>query len=91
MGHSQFAEIIGARGPNTHINAACAATTQAVAVADDWIRAGRCRRVVIVAADDVTSDQLMSWMGAGFLATGAAATDATSRTRRCRSTDAGTG
>ncbi len=76
MGHSQLAEIIGARGPNTHVNAACAATTQAITVAEDWIRAGRCRRVVIVAADDVTSDQLMSWMGAGFLSTGAAATDA---------------
>ena len=29
MGHSQFAEFIGARGPNTQINAACASTTQA--------------------------------------------------------------
>ena len=31
MGHSQFAELIGARGPNTQVNAACASTTQAVA------------------------------------------------------------
>jgi acyl transferase domain-containing protein len=75
MGHSQFAEIIGARGPNTQVNAACASTTQAIALAEDWIRAGRCRRVVIVAADDVTSDSLLEWVGAGFLATGAAATD----------------
>ena len=75
MGHSQFAEFIGARGPNTHVNAACASTTQAVAVAEDWIRAGRCRRVIVVAADDITSDHLIEWMGAGFLATGAAATD----------------
>ena len=45
MGHSQFAELIGARGPNTQLNAACASTTQAVALAEDWIRAGRCRRV----------------------------------------------
>jgi hypothetical protein len=30
---------------------------------------------VIVAADDATSDRLMGWIGAGFLATGAAATD----------------
>jgi len=75
MGHSQFAEFIGARGPNTHVNAACASTTQAVAVADDWIRAGRCRRVIIVSADDVTSDHLLEWFGAGFLASGAAATD----------------
>ena len=75
MGHSQFAELIGARGPNTQVNAACASTTQAVAVAEDWIRAGRCERVVVVAADDVTSDNLLGWMGAGFLASGAAATD----------------
>jgi malonyl CoA-acyl carrier protein transacylase len=75
MGHSQFAEYIGARGPNTQINSACASTTQAVVVAEDWIRAGRCRRVVVVSADDITSDHLLEWMGAGFLATGAAATD----------------
>jgi acyl transferase domain-containing protein len=75
MGHSQLAELIGARGPNTQVNAACASTTQAIAIAEDWIRAGRCRRVLIVAADDVTSDHLLEWIGAGFLASGAAATD----------------
>ncbi|MFN8038356.1 MAG: SDR family NAD(P)-dependent oxidoreductase [Acidimicrobiales bacterium] len=75
MGHSQLAELIGARGPNTQVNAACASTTQAVGLAEDWIRAGRCRRVVIVAADDATSDHLLGWIGAGFLASGAAATD----------------
>ena len=75
MGHSQFAEFIGARGPNTQVNAACASTTQAVAVAEDWIRAGRCRRVVILSADDITTDNMIGWFGAGFLASGAAATD----------------
>jgi acyl transferase domain-containing protein/NAD(P)-dependent dehydrogenase (short-subunit alcohol dehydrogenase family) len=75
MGHSQFAEFIGARGPNTQINSACATTTQAISLAEDWINAGRCRRVIIISADDVTSDHLMDWMGAGFLASGAAATD----------------
>ncbi len=75
MGHSQFAEYIGARGPNTQVNAACASTAQAVAVAEDWIRAGRCRRVIVIGADNVTSDHLLEWVGAGFLATGAAATD----------------
>jgi acyl transferase domain-containing protein/NAD(P)-dependent dehydrogenase (short-subunit alcohol dehydrogenase family) len=75
MGHSQFAEFIGARGPNTQINSACATTTQAVSLAEDWIRAGRCRRVVVISADDVTTDHLIEWMGAGFLASGAAATD----------------
>ena len=75
MGHSQFAELIGARGPNTQINSACASTTQAVSLAQDWIHAGRCRRVIIVSADDITSDHNLEWFGAGFLASGAAATD----------------
>ena len=75
MGHSQFAEYIGARGPNTHVNAACASTAQGVALAEDWIRNGRCRRVIVLGADDVTGENLMGWVGAGFLATGAAATD----------------
>ncbi len=73
--HAQFAEYIGARGPNTQINAACASTTQAVAIAEDWIRQGRCARVVIISADDVTTDNLVGWVGSGFLAVGAAATD----------------
>ncbi|MFZ0159217.1 MAG: beta-ketoacyl synthase N-terminal-like domain-containing protein, partial [Kineosporiaceae bacterium] len=75
MGHSQFAELIGARGPNTQVNAACASTTQAVSLAEDWIRAGRCRRVIIVSADDATSEHLLPWLTGGFLASGAAATD----------------
>ena len=76
MGHSQFAELIGARGPNTQINAACASTTQALTLAEDWIRAGRCRRVIVVSADDATGDALLPWITSGFLASGAAATDA---------------
>jgi 3-oxoacyl-(acyl-carrier-protein) synthase/acyl carrier protein/NAD(P)-dependent dehydrogenase (short-subunit alcohol dehydrogenase family) len=75
MGHSQFAEYIGARGPNTATNAACASGTQAVVLANDWIRTGRCRRVIVISADDITSDNLMGWFGSGFLASGAAATD----------------
>ena len=75
MGHSQFAEYIGARGPNTQVNTACASTTQAITLAEDWIRLGRCRRVLVITADDTTSDDMMEWIGAGFLATGAAATD----------------
>ncbi|MGE5125154.1 MAG: beta-ketoacyl synthase N-terminal-like domain-containing protein, partial [Betaproteobacteria bacterium] len=75
MGHSQFAEYIGARGPNTHVNAACASTASAVALAEDWIRSGRCRRVVVVGADNVTSDAMIEWIGAGFVASGAGATD----------------
>ena len=75
MGHSQFAEFIGARGPNTQINCRLRQHRASRRLAEDWIRAGRCRRVVVISADDVTSDHLMEWMGAGFLASGAAATD----------------
>ena len=75
MGHAQFAELLGIRGPNTQVNAACASTTMAVGMAEDWIRAGRCRRVLVIGADDVTSDNLLEWMGAGFLASGAATTE----------------
>ena len=75
MGHSQFAELIGCRGPNTTINAACASTTQALTIAQDWIRAGRCKRVIVMSADDVTHENFMPWITAGFIATGAAATD----------------
>ncbi|MFO7683800.1 MAG: acyltransferase domain-containing protein, partial [Chloroflexota bacterium] len=74
MGHSQFAQYIGARGPNTQVNAACASTAQGVAIAEDWIRNGRCRRVIVIGADDVTGDNLLEWVGAGFLAVGAATT-----------------
>ncbi|NUM43180.1 MAG: SDR family NAD(P)-dependent oxidoreductase [Anaerolineales bacterium] len=75
MGHAQFAEYVGARGPNTQVNSACASTTQAIAIAEDWIRTGRARRVLVIAADDVTGEHLLEWVGAGFLALGAAATD----------------
>jgi len=74
MGHSQFAQLLGARGPNTSVNAACASTTQAVELADDWIRLGRCERVVVISADDVTSENLLPWIGGGFMAAGAATT-----------------
>ena len=74
MGHSQFAELIKAKGPNIHINSACSSTTVAVGIAEDWIRTGRAKRVLIVAADDVTTDAFMEWILSGFLAVGAVTT-----------------
>jgi len=74
MGHSQFAQHIRARGPNTQVNVACSSTTLAVGLASDWIRLGRCERVIVVGADDVTSPSALEWIGAGFVAAGAATT-----------------
>ncbi|RJV00485.1 MAG: acyltransferase domain-containing protein [Candidatus Poseidoniales archaeon] len=75
MGHSQFAQHVGIRGPNTTINLACASATAAFGVAEDWLANDRCDRVVIISADDVTGDDLWEWIGSGFAASGAAATN----------------
>ena len=71
MGHSQFAQWVGARGPNISVNNACASTPAAFAVAEDWLATGRCDRVIVVSGDDATSDEMMTWIGAGFAAAGA--------------------
>jgi len=74
MGHSQFAELIGARGPNTQINA-LVQPPRKQSRSPKIGSAGRCRRVIVISADDVTSDNMIGWFGPGFLASGAAATD----------------
>ena len=74
LGHAQSAQFLGARGPCTQVNAACASTTQAVGIAEDWIRSGRCERVIIMSADDITGENLMPWLGTGFLSSGASST-----------------
>ncbi len=74
MGHSQFAELIKAKGPNIHVNAACSSTTAGIGIAEDWIRTGRAKRVLVVAADDVTTDNFIEWILSGFLAVGAVTT-----------------
>ncbi|MAA78234.1 MAG: hypothetical protein CL916_03165 [Deltaproteobacteria bacterium] len=74
MGHTQFAQYIGAKGPNTYVNAACASTTQAIAIAQDWLQTQRAERVIVIAADDVTNEEMFEWIGAGFLSVGAATT-----------------
>ncbi len=75
MGHSQFAEIVGVRGPNNQINAACATTTQVC---------GHRRRLdpPVGASGSSSSPPTTSATAnccpgspSGFLASGAAATD----------------
>ena len=48
-----------------------------------WVRTAaivacvaKCRRVIVVSADEATSDQLLEWIGTGFLSSGAASTEA---------------
>jgi len=74
LANAQLAELIKAKGPNTHVNAACAGTTQAVSLAHDWIRLGRCERVIVVSSDAATSERLSPYISSGFMCLGAATT-----------------
>lgn len=77
LAHAQLAQITGARGPNTQVNAACSGTTQAIGMAQDWITLGRCERVVVIASDVASNATLMPWIGSGFRVLGASSIAAT--------------
>jgi 3-oxoacyl-(acyl-carrier-protein) synthase/NAD(P)-dependent dehydrogenase (short-subunit alcohol dehydrogenase family)/acyl carrier protein len=72
LGSAHFAQLIKAKGPNMQMSGACASTTQAVGVAEDWIRTGRCERVIVVGGEASTSPVQSPWIASGFLAMGAA-------------------
>lgn len=76
LGNSQLAQLTGCRGPNTQTNAACAGTTQAIAMAQDMLISGRAERVVVIAGDNASGETLLPWLGSGFRALGAASTEA---------------
>jgi len=71
LANTQLAEIVKAHGPNLQTNAACAGTTQAVALAHDMLMTGRAERVVVIAGDNASGSTLMPWIGNGFRALGA--------------------
>ena len=75
IAHSHFCQWIRARGPATAMSAACASTAQAISVAQDWIKLGRCKRVIVISADDITNDNVSEWILTAFLASGAATTE----------------
>ncbi|OQY51506.1 MAG: polyketide synthase, partial [Desulfobacteraceae bacterium 4572_89] len=72
LGSAHLAKIIKAKGPNTLVSSACASTTLAMGIAEDWIRVGRCKRVLVVGGENATSPKQSQWVGSGFLALGAA-------------------
>lgn len=76
LANAQLAQITGARGPNTQVNAACAGTTQAIGIAQDWLALGKCTRVVVVASDVASSETLLPYIAGGFRVLGAASTAA---------------
>ncbi|MDM8536847.1 beta-ketoacyl synthase N-terminal-like domain-containing protein [Desulfobacterales bacterium HSG17] len=72
LGAAYLAQIIKAKGPNTLVSAACASTTLAIGIAEDWIRVGRCKRVIVIGGDNMSSPKQGPWVESGFLAVGAA-------------------
>ncbi|MCP3940303.1 MAG: acyltransferase domain-containing protein [Desulfobacteraceae bacterium] len=72
LGSAHLAQIIKAKGPNTLVSSACASTTLAIGIAEDWIRVGRCKRVLVIGGENATSPTQNQWVGSGFLALGAA-------------------
>lgn len=70
--NNRLANLINARGPNFQLNAACSSTSVAVSVAEDFIRTGRAKRMLVIGADDSTSKTNLPWLGGGFLSSGAA-------------------
>lgn len=77
LANAQLAQITGAKGPNTQINAACAGTTQAIGMAQDWLTLGKCARVVVIASDAASNETLLPWIAGGFRVLGAASTAST--------------
>ncbi|RME56599.1 MAG: hypothetical protein D6795_01080, partial [Deltaproteobacteria bacterium] len=75
MGQSTLARFLGITGPTFRLQAACASTLSAIAVAEDWIATGRADRVLVVAADAAGSPTLLPYIGAGFLAVGGVSTE----------------
>ncbi len=69
--NNRLARSVHARGPNFQLNAACSSTCTAVLLAEELIRGGRAKRIVVIGADDPTSAAALPYLGAGFLATGA--------------------
>ncbi len=70
--NNRLASLISAKGPNFQMNAACSSTSNAISIAEDFIRTGRVKRMIVVGADDPTSTINFPYLGAGFLCTGAA-------------------
>ncbi len=69
--NNRLAQFIGATGPNMYINTACASNATSVTVAEDMIRAGHARRMIVIGADISTTKKLLPWFGAGFSSIGA--------------------
>lgn len=74
LANAQLAQIIKAKGPNLQTNTACTGTTQALSIAYDMIQLNKADRIIVIASDIASSENLMPWIGNGFHILGAACT-----------------
>jgi len=73
--NNRLARCVNARGPNFQLNAACSSTPTAVLLSEELIRSGRVQRMIVVGADDPSSEASLPYVGAGFLSTGACSSE----------------
>ncbi|MBN2737375.1 MAG: SDR family NAD(P)-dependent oxidoreductase [Spirochaetales bacterium] len=74
--NNRLAQFINARGPNFLIDAACSSTATAITLAEEMIKSGRVKRMIIIGADDTANQSVLPYIGAGFLSTGACSNEA---------------
>lgn len=70
--NNRLARYLGAQGPNFLILAACSSTSTAITLSEEMIQSGRVDRMIVIGADDTANQQVLPFVGAGFLSTGAA-------------------
>jgi acyl transferase domain-containing protein/NAD(P)-dependent dehydrogenase (short-subunit alcohol dehydrogenase family)/acyl carrier protein len=68
--NNRLAQLIGATGPNMFLSAACSSTSSAVTVAEDLIRAGHARRMIVLGVDITSGKYLLPWFGGAFSSIG---------------------
>ncbi len=70
LAHGQLASLIGVNGPALHISGSGTCVEQAISIAQDWIKLSKVKRVIVIAADEPSNENLQDWLYAGFLAKG---------------------
>ncbi len=76
LANNRLASSIRALGPNFQINAACSSTSTAITLSEEMIRSGRVDRMIVIGADNPTGEHSLPLIGAAFLSTGAATSEA---------------
>lgn len=76
LANNRLAQFIGASGPNFQLSAACSSTAYAITVAESLIRSGQAGRMIVIGAENSSSQLLLPWIGGGFLTSGAATNEA---------------